>query len=105
MPFTFSCIDSFRASYFLNTFLNNGIAWLITIKRPNPSTGIVRRKTSARRPPMYKAITKEKMIIRGLRKARRISIMYASCTFVTSVVILVTRDEVENLSMFSKEYV
>ena len=26
-------------------------------------------------------------------------------TFVTSVVILVTRDEVENLSMFSKEYV
>ena len=54
-------------------------------------------------PPIINAIVKEKINISGLRIASRISIINASWTFITSVVILVTKDEVENLSMFSKE--
>ena len=45
----------------------------------------------------------EKMIIRGERIAVRIIIMNAICTLLTSVVIRVTSDADENLSMFSNE--
>ena len=44
-------------------------------------------------------IITEKMIISGVLIAARISIWYAFCTFVTSVVILVTSEEDENLSI------
>lgn len=59
-------------------------------------------KDVASAPPMMKAMTTEKMSIRGARTAVRISIMYAICTLVTSVVILVTSDEEEKRSMFWK---
>ena len=61
---------------------------------------ITKREASA--PPMIYAMTMENIIIRGARMAVLIIIMYANCTFPTSVVILVTSDEVENLSIFSK---
>ena len=46
-----------------------------------------------------------KISISGQRMAVRTIIMYASWTLETSVVSRVTREEVENLSMFSKEKV
>ena len=60
-------------------------------------------KEVARAPPIIYAITKENTSIRGALTAMRMSIIYAICTFVTSVVILVTREDVENLSMLEKE--
>ena len=48
-------------------------------------------------------IMMEKMSIRGLLSAVLIIIIYEFCTFVTSVVSLVTRLDEENLSIFEKE--
>ena len=44
------------------------------------------------------------MSMRGVRTAIRIIIIYAICTLVTSVVMRVMSEEVENLSMFPNEY-
>ncbi len=52
---------------------------------------------------MTNAMTAEKISISGARMAMRIIIIYAICTFVTSVVRRVTSDEDENLSMFWNE--
>ncbi len=52
---------------------------------------------------MRNANTVEKIIIMGERNAILMSIWYAFCTLETSVVILVTRLEAENLSMFENE--
>ena len=52
---------------------------------------------------MTNAMTAEKTSISGARIAIRMIIMYAICTFVTSVVRRVTSDEDENLSMFWNE--
>ena len=52
---------------------------------------------------MTYAITVEKMSIKGERIAVRMIIIKDICTFAISVVIRVTRDEEENLSIFSKE--
>ena len=62
---------------------------------PTPSTGTISRKMAAIRPPEAKAMTKEKINISGQRMAMRMTIMYAFCTWVTSVVSRVTRDETE----------
>ena len=96
-------MDSFRRSYFLNTLLNAGIAFLAIIISPNTSTGMMTAKVAESFPPITYAMTTEKMSISGLRTAVRMSIMYANCTLPTSVVSLVTREAEENLSMFSKE--
>ena len=48
---------------------------------------------------------REMIIMNGARTAMRITIMNAFCTFVTSVVILVTRPGVEYLSMLENENV
>ena len=58
---------------------------------------------SASLPPMINAITTAKMSISGLLIAVRMIIIYAFWTLLTSVVSLVTSDDEENLSMFSKE--
>ena len=49
------------------------------------------------------AIAREKASMSGQRMATRMIIIYAICTFVTSVVRRVTRLEVENLSILEKE--
>ena len=46
----------------------------------------------------------EKTNISGQRTAVRMSIIYAICTLLTSVVMRVTSDAEENLSIFSNEY-
>jgi len=51
---------------------------------------------------MVIAMITENRIISGVRTARRISSWYAFCTLVTSVVIRVTRDDAENLSISAK---
>ena len=43
--------------------------------------------------------------MKGERMAVRMSIMYAICTFMTSVVMRVTRDELEKRSITAKEKV
>ena len=103
MPLTFSSIDSFRRSYFLKTLRKAGIAFLLIKYSPKARTGTITTNVVASAPPITYAIMIEKMSIRGLRIAVRIIIINDICTFDTSVVILVTRDEDENLSMFSKE--
>ena len=103
MACTFSCTESFSASYLRNTRRKIGIAARMTSARPTPSSGMVTRKIIARRPPMAKPMIKEKISISGPRMAMRMIIMNDICTFTTSVVIRVTRLETENLSMFSKE--
>ena len=50
-----------------------------------------------------KLMTIEKMIMSGVRTAMRMIIWNAFCTFVTSVVIRVIRDDVENLSTSANE--
>ena len=103
MACTFSCTESFSASYLRNTRRKIGVAARITSASPMPSSGMVTRKIMARRPPIAKPIINEKISISGPRMATRMIIMKDICTFTTSVVIRVTRLDTENLSMFSKE--
>ena len=59
-------------------------------------------KVSASLPPMMKAMVTAKISISGERMAVRMTIMKAIWTLLTSVVIRVTREEEENLSIFLK---
>ena len=99
----FSCTDSFIASYFLNTLLKSGSTLNTTKTRMLPSTGTSARKIHASVVLMVNAMTKENISMMGERTATRMIIINAICTLVTSVVIRVTRLDVENLSMFAKE--
>lgn len=67
--------------------------------------GIIAKKISAIFAFINAVIAKEKISINGALTAIRIIIWYAFWILVTSVVSLVTRLEVENLSMFEKEKV
>ena len=100
---TFSCTESFSASYLRNTRRKIGMALRMTSARPTLSSGIVTRKISASRPPMTNPMTNEKISISGPRIATRMIIMKDICTLKMSVVMRVTRLETENLSMFSNE--
>ena len=75
MAWTFSCTESFRASYLRNTRRNRGVAARMTSSRPISSRGMVNRKIMASRPPMIKPMAKEKTSIRGQRTATRMIIM------------------------------
>ena len=75
MACTFSCTESFRASYLRKTLRNSGVAARMTRNSPISSSGMVNRKIMARRPPMIKPMAKEKTSISGQRTATRISIM------------------------------
>ena len=103
IPRTFSSIDSLSLSYFLKTARKAGIASLPIITSPTAITGTTITNVVAREPPEINAITIAKANIRGALTAILIAIMKAFWTVVISVVILVTRDEVENLSMFPNE--
>ena len=75
MALIFSWIELFRLSYFLNTFLNSGMALRITRTSPVPRKGMVKKKIHAIFPPMMKAIVKAKISISGARTATRIIII------------------------------
>ena len=79
------------------------MAFRLMRKRPNARNGTITTKDVARAPPMIYAIIMQKMSIRGALIAVLIIIIKDICTFATSVVSRVTRDDVENLSIFSKE--
>ena len=88
-----------------NTLLNAGIALRLTKKSPTISIGTTTTKVVASAPPIIYAIVIENINMSGLRIAVRITIIYANCTFEMSVVIRVTSDDDENLSIFSNEKV
>ena len=75
MPLMFSWTESFRRSYFLNTRRKIGMTVRMMTARPTPRIGITATKIQAMRPPMMKAVVKEKISIAGARKPSRISIM------------------------------
>ena len=87
-----------------NTLLNAGIALRAIRKSPTARNGTTITNIVERLPPMIYAIMIEKISMNGQRIAILMIIMKAICTFPTSVVILVTRDEEENLSMLANEY-
>ena len=103
MACTFSCTESFSASYLRNTRRKMGMALRMTSARPMLSSGMVNRKIIANRPPMTKPMIKEKINISGPRMATRMIIIKDICTLKISVVMRVTRLDTENLSMFSNE--
>ena len=70
---------------------------------PKPRTGSTARKTRESLALCRKAITRANTSVQGARNAMRVSIMKACCTFVTSVVMRVTRPAVLNLSILEKE--
>ena len=92
-----------RLSYFLNTLLKSGIAFLIIRKSANAKNGTNATYTVDSCGHILNAIIIAKMNIIGERTAMRIIIIYAICTLEISVVRRVTRLEVENLSIFVNE--
>ena len=81
--------------------MNVGSALRTIMIRPKARNGTTTTNISASFPPMIQAITMENRNISGPRTATRIIIIKAFCTLKTSVVMRVTSDEDENLSMFS----
>ena len=70
---------------------------------PKPSTGTIITNDVASEPPIIYAIMMQNIIISGARIAVRIIIMYDIWTLVISVVMRVTSEVDENLSIFSNE--
>ena len=103
MPRTFSSMDSFILSYFLNTARKAGSALRPIRIRPKRSTGTMKRKVAASGPPITKPMTMANRNISGALTAIRITIMKAIWVFTTSVVIRVTSEAEEKRSIFSKE--
>ena len=105
MDVTFSWTLAFRSSYFSNSFLNTGMTRCMMVKRPIPriTSPIMNIRVSFTL--IRKHMTMLRIIIMGARTAILIVIWKAFWTFVTSVVILVTRPAVLNLSMLENEKV
>ena len=103
MAETFSCTELFRASYFLKTRRNIGKTTAMTTTRITTRKGSIPRKISDMRHEMRSVMMTAKTTMRGTRTATRISMPKAFCTLVTSVVMRVTREEVEKESMSLKE--
>ena len=102
MARTFSSMDSLSLSYLRKTERKAGMACLAMSSRPPTRTGTTTTKVRASLPPMMKAMMMANRNISGARTAVRMIIMKAICTFVTSVVMRVTREAEEKRSMFSK---
>ena len=90
-------------SYLWNTRSKMGCVLKMMTTSTVASTGTNARKIQEIVTFTVNDITSEKMSMSGQRIATRMIIMYAICTFVTSVVWRVTSDEVEKRSMFAKE--
>ena len=103
MAFKFSPTTLFNSSYFLNTFSKYGWA-LNVINASNIARGsIVAIYTNDKFLFIENAIIKANIIITGPLTNSLIIIWNAFWTFVTSVVSLVTKLDVENLSIFVNE--
>lgn len=79
------------------------MAFFIIRNSSSDSGGMTPRNIQPRLPPMTNVITSENISISGQRTAMRIIIIKENCTLFTSVVMRVTSDGVENLSIFSNE--
>ena len=79
------------------------MALRLIMRSPKTRKGMMTTKEKASVPPLTKAIMIEKIKSKGARTAMRMIIMKAIWALLTSVVIRVTREVEENLSMFSKE--
>ena len=79
------------------------MAFVAIITRVVPRIGVTTANIHAILPAMRNAMISAKISMNGARTAILVNIMNAFCTFVTSVVILVTSELVENLSMLSNE--
>ena len=99
MPATFSCTLSFRTSYFSNTCWNNRDTREMICHSDTPSTSIATMKMSDSRGSMTRHITTDSTSRNGARTVTRNICWKACCRFCTSVVIRVTRPDVEYLSM------
>ena len=80
-----------------------GMARRAIRRSPVTKTGTTTTNIKAKGPPITKAMTMEKIIIKGARTAVRMIIINAICTLPTSVVSRVTRLDVEKWSMLEKE--
>ena len=98
---TFSSTDSLSLSYFLNTARNAGSACFAIIRSPKTRNGTMITKVIASLPPMINAIVIANRNITGALTAMRIHIINAIWILLMSVVILVTSEAAENLSIFS----
>ena len=103
MPSIFSSTEAFRLSYFRKARRNTGITSRTMMNSITATKGIMPRNIMEMSLEIRKDITVAKMIMTGARITMRIIIIKDCCTFMTSVVSLVTMDGVENLSIFSKE--
>ena len=103
-PLTFSCTTLFNLSYVLNTFSKIGWTVLaINISKP-PSIGEAIKNINATLGFIVNDMTRAQIIVIGALTAPLIIIINAICTFVTSVVSLVTILDVLNLSILKNEY-
>ena len=96
-------MDWLRASYFLKTLVKTFIALLIMKKKPNATIGTRAANKNPIIPPPTKVITAEKININGALTTIRIIIWKPIWMLLISVVILVTKDEAENLSILVNE--
>lgn len=103
IPLISSRIERFMLSYFLNTRSKMGKHFKITAVSTPARMGMSATNTHEMVTLTVNAIAREKASMSGQRMATRMIIIYAICTFVTSVVRRVTRLEVENLSILEKE--
>ena len=103
IPATFSSTTLFKSSYFSNILFIIGCTFLIIKYSPIPTNGIKSKKISDNFTLIERAAHREMININGVLTAILIITWNAFCTFVTSVVNLVIKLLVENLSIFEKE--
>ena len=103
MPLMSSRTERFMLSYLWNTRSKMGCVLKMTNTNTAANTGTSAKKINEMVTFTVNDMTSEKMSMNGQRMATRMIIMYAICTFITSVVWRVTNDEVEKRSMFAKE--
>ena len=100
---TFSWTVLLSTSYSSNTLTKCGCAFFAIKISAVPRTGATISMTMAIGILMVIVMIRESMIMIGALASRRMVNIYAICTFVISVVILVTRLDVEKWSMFPNE--
>ena len=96
-------MEALRPSYFFIITWNRGKAVRMMTTTAIASRGMETASTVIRAGCKFRAITRAITNMMGERTAMRTSIITTDCTWFTSVVRRVTREAVENLSMFLKE--
>ena len=105
MADTFSCTLALTSSYLWNISLKYFMAFAMISARINPKPHTAIRYTDASFAFTMKDIAIAMIKLKGARTHMRSNIWYAFCRLVTSVVILVTKLAVLNLSILEKEKV